>query len=70
MSTATAVEVDGEKLRALRKQRVLSIQEVADRSGLHRNVISKLERNKGGAWPESIRKIAAVLEVEPSELIR
>lgn len=68
--TPTAVYVDGDKLKELRRQRVLSIREVSERSGVHRNVISKLENNRGGAYPESIRRIADVLGVEPFELLK
>jgi transcriptional regulator with XRE-family HTH domain len=61
--------VDGQTLRRLRKQRVWLIADLARESGVHRNIISKLENNKGGAYPETIRKLAAALGVEASELV-
>jgi len=70
MSTQTLMEVDGQKLRKLRTQRVWLIGDLARESGVHRNVVSKLENGKGGAYPETIRKLARALDVDPSELIR
>jgi transcriptional regulator with XRE-family HTH domain len=70
MSTQTLMEVDGQKLRKLRTQRVWLIGDLARESGVHRNVVSKLENGKGGAYPETIRKLARALDVDASELIR
>jgi transcriptional regulator with XRE-family HTH domain len=70
MSTQTLMEVDGQKLRRLRTQRVWLIGDLARESGVHRNVVSKLENGKGGAYPETIRKLARVLDVDPSELVK
>ncbi len=69
MSTQALVEVDGQKLQRLRKRRLWLIGDLADRSGVHRNTISKLENDRGGAYPETIRKLAAALDVEPTELM-
>jgi transcriptional regulator with XRE-family HTH domain len=46
------------------------IGDLARESGVHRNVVSKLENGRGGAYPETIRKLARALDVDPSELIR
>jgi transcriptional regulator with XRE-family HTH domain len=70
MSTQVLVEVDGHKLRRLRKQRVMLIADLARESGVHRNIISKLESGKGGAYPETIRKLAKALGVESRELVK
>jgi transcriptional regulator with XRE-family HTH domain len=70
MVTQELMEVDGQKLRRLRNQRVWLIGDLARESGVHRNVVSKLENGKGGAYPETIRKLAKALDVAPSELIR
>jgi transcriptional regulator with XRE-family HTH domain len=64
------MEVDGEKLRRLRKRQVWLIGDLAEQSGVHRNVISKLENGRGGAYPETIRKLAEALQVNPAELVR
>ncbi len=70
MSTQTLMEVDGQKLRKLRSRRLWLIGDLATESGVHRNVISKLENDRGGAYPETIRKIAEALGVDPAELIK
>ncbi len=64
------MEVDGQKLRRLRRQRVWLIGDLAKESGVHRNIISKLENDKGGAYPETIRKLAEALGVESRELVK
>jgi transcriptional regulator with XRE-family HTH domain len=69
MSTQVFVEVNGEKLRRLRKRRVWLIGDLAEKSGVHRNVISKLENGRGGAYPETIRRLAEALGVDPAELV-
>jgi transcriptional regulator with XRE-family HTH domain len=70
MVTQALMEVDGQKLRRLRNHQVWLIGDLARESGVHRNVVSKLENNRGGAYPETIRKLAKALNVDPSELIR
>lgn len=69
MSTQVFMEVDGRKLRTLRKRHVWLIGDLAEESGVHRNIISKLENGNGGAYPETIRKLAEALGVEPRELV-
>jgi len=69
MSTQALVRVDGQKLRRLRERRLWLIGRLAEESSVHRNVISKLENGRGGAHPDTIRKLAAALEVDPTELL-
>ena len=69
MSTQALVKVDGQKLQKLRSRRLWLIGDLAERSGVHRNTISKLENERGGAYPETIRKLAEALDVEPTELL-
>jgi transcriptional regulator with XRE-family HTH domain len=69
MSTQMLVDVDGQKLQKLRWRRLWLIGDLADKSGVHRNTISKLENGKGGAYPETIRRLADALGVDPTELI-
>jgi transcriptional regulator with XRE-family HTH domain len=64
------VEVDGQKLQRFRRRRLWLIGDLADESGVHRNTISKLENGKGGAYPETIRRLADALGVDPTELVR
>ncbi|MGF1473076.1 MAG: helix-turn-helix domain-containing protein [Rubrobacteraceae bacterium] len=58
------------RLRELREQRVLSMRELEDLSGVSYNTIWRLETGKTGAQPRTIRKIAGVLGVEPGELVK
>ena len=69
MVTQALMKVDGQKLRRLRNRQVWLIGDLAKKSGVHRNVISKLENSRGGAYPETIRKLARALDVDPAELI-
>jgi ribosome-binding protein aMBF1 (putative translation factor) len=69
MVTQRVMEVEGQKLRRLRRQRVWWIGDLACESGVHRNVISELENGKGRAYPVIIRKLAKALDVDPTELV-
>jgi len=64
------MEVNMQRLRELRHQSVLSMRELEEASGVSYNTIWRLETGKTGAQPRTIRKIAAALGVEPSELVR
>jgi transcriptional regulator with XRE-family HTH domain len=63
------MEIDGDKLRRLRKRKLMLIGDLAERSGVHRNLISNYELNKAGAYPDTIRKLAEALGVDPRELL-
>ena len=52
-------------LRGLRQLAVLSQEQLAERSGVARDTISKLETGQRRAYPTTVRKLAAGLEVEP-----
>lgn len=56
-------------LRDLRRRAVLSQEQLAEKSGVARETISKLESGRRGAYPSTIRKLAAGLEVEPRMLM-
>jgi transcriptional regulator with XRE-family HTH domain len=56
-------------LRNFRRQAVMSQEQLAERSGVARDTISKLETGRRGAYPTTIRKLAAGLEVEPRMLV-
>jgi len=47
----------------------MSQEELAERSGVARDTISKLETGRRGAYPSTIRKLAAGLEIRPQMLI-
>jgi transcriptional regulator with XRE-family HTH domain len=62
------VEVDGAKLRELRRRRMLSLRELEQRSGVAFDNINKLENEKRRAQPRTLRKLAEAFGVEPHEL--
>jgi DNA-binding Xre family transcriptional regulator len=65
------MEVDMDRLKALRASKVLTLQELSDESGVTLNTIWRIESgyNKS-ARPSTIRKLASALGVEPSELVK
>lgn len=64
------MEVNVERLRELRRERVLSLRELEEKSGVSYNTIWRIEDGRQGAHPRTIRKLAEALGVEPKELIR
>jgi transcriptional regulator with XRE-family HTH domain len=56
-------------LRDLRRQAVMSQEDLAAKSGVARDTISKLETGQRRAYPSTIRKLAAGLDVEPRRLL-
>jgi transcriptional regulator with XRE-family HTH domain len=61
--------MDLPRLRLIRQGAVMSQEELAERSGVARDTISKLETGQRGAYPSTIRKLAAGLDVQPQLLI-
>ena len=64
------MEVNVQRLRELRRQKVLSMRELEEMSGVSYNTSWRLENGKTGEHPRAIRRIAQVLGVDPRELIR
>ena len=56
-------------LRDLRRRAVMSQEDLAEKSGVARDTISKLETGRRRAYPSTIRKLAAGLDVEPQMLL-
>jgi transcriptional regulator with XRE-family HTH domain len=56
-------------LRSFRQRAIMSQEELAERSGVARDTISKLESGHRKAYPTTIRKLAAGLDVEPQLLL-
>jgi HTH-type transcriptional regulator, competence development regulator len=63
-------EVDGQRLRQLRVQRVLSLRALAQRSGVAFDTINKLELGYRPARLVTIRKLADALGVDPTQLMK
>jgi transcriptional regulator with XRE-family HTH domain len=64
------MEVDAAMLRVLRRRRVLTMEELAEKAGVGRNTIWRLEHGVMGAQPRTIRKLAQALGVEAEDLVR
>jgi transcriptional regulator with XRE-family HTH domain len=64
------MEVNVERLKELRRERVLSLRELEERSGVSYNTIWRIEDGRQGAHPRTVRKLAEALGVKPPELIR
>ncbi len=63
------MEVDGARLREIRRASVLSQRELSRITGVAFDTISRLETGKQRAQPKTVRKLANALGVEPRELI-
>lgn len=63
------VEVNAERLRALRGSCVFSRAMLANRARVSKGTIYNLEHGKTRANPSTLRRLAKALSVEPSELI-
>lgn len=59
----------GKILKSLRKKLLLSQEDLADFSQKDRNTISDLERDQYNPSLDTIFRLAAVLEMKPSELV-
>jgi transcriptional regulator with XRE-family HTH domain len=65
-----SVEVNVQKLKELRRRKVLSMRELEELSGVSYNTIWRLETGRTNeARPRSIRALAHALGVEPHELL-
>ena len=63
------MEIDTAKLKALRDERVLSLRDLEELSGVSANTIWRLESGMHKqAHQRTIRKLASALGVEPGEL--
>lgn len=63
-------QIDGERLRSLRKERLLTQVELSRMTGVAQDSISSLETGKREAHPGTIRKLAEALGVKPTELLK
>jgi len=55
------------RLRDVRHRLALSQEELAEKSGVARSTIIKLEAGRD-AWPSTVRKLAQALGVKPADL--
>jgi DNA-binding Xre family transcriptional regulator len=66
----SSIGINVERLRELRRERVLSLRELEERSGVSYNTIWRIEDARQGAHPRTVRKLAEALGMQPFELIR
>ena len=64
------IEVDGAKLRKLRREQALSQQDIERITGIAQATLSDLEQGKRGDRTSTLRKLAEFLGVEPRELMK
>ncbi|WP_052302344.1 helix-turn-helix domain-containing protein [Bacillus sp. SG-1] len=60
----------GKVIRAHRKYKGLSQEELAHRSGFHHNHLNNIELGKAGMSHHTVFKVAAGLNVTPSQLLK
>lgn len=60
----------GDKLREFRKQKRISQEELAFKSGLHRTYISDIERGARNVSLKNIEKIAKALSVPINKILK
>ncbi|WP_416208852.1 helix-turn-helix domain-containing protein [Chloroflexus sp.] len=68
MDSITLRRLFGRRVRSLRRLRDLTQEDLADRTGLSAEYISRIERGLASPSFESIASIAKVLSVEPYSL--
>ena len=64
-----AVVYIGERLKDLRIRRALTQEELADKAGIGKNTVNRVERNLTEPHMSTLRKLAQALRVEPHELL-
>ena len=64
------LEVDGMRLRKLRREAALSQQDLERMTGVAQSTLSALEAGKRDAQPRTVRRLAEALGLEPRELMR
>ena len=64
------MEVDGTRLRRVRREHALSQRDLSRITGIAFDTISRLETGKQRAQPRTIRRLAGALRVEPRDLMK
>ena len=66
----TLRQIFASNLRRLRAERELTQEKLADLAGIDRTYVSALERQVYSASLDTIERLAGVLDVDPSELLK
>lgn len=69
MAASNFVKAFGRRVKALREERDLSQEVLADRAGLHRTAISLIETAKRASTLDTVEKLARALGVPPADLM-
>ena len=64
------MEVNGVRLRQLRREHAWSQRALARQSGVSQDTITRLETGQREAQPRTMRRLAEALGVEPRELMK
>jgi transcriptional regulator with XRE-family HTH domain len=64
------IQVNGSKIKQLRRLSALSLREMGRRSGIAYDTINKLENEQRSAQARTLRRLAEALGVEPRELMK
>jgi len=64
-----AVVYIGDRLRTLRIRRALTQQELAEKAGISKNALNRIELSKAEPHMSTLRKLAQALNVDPTELV-
>lgn len=62
------MKANGPRIRELREAKSLGIRTLADLANIHRSYLSRLERDLKTARPETLARIADVLEVPATDI--
>jgi transcriptional regulator with XRE-family HTH domain len=64
------VRIDGEKVKGARERRFFSQRELADKAGVNRNTVWRIETSgHTDVHPRTIRRLAEALSVDPASLV-
>ena len=59
----------GRKIRITRRQKGLTQEDVAEKSGMHVSTLGRIERGESNLPLQTLNKIAQVLKVKPKEIL-
>lgn len=65
-----AVVYVGNRLKELRVERALTQEELAEKAGVGKNTVNRIERNETEPHMSTLRKLADALGVEPARIVR
>lgn len=60
----------GKKIKKLRKEQKISQEELADKAGIHRTYMGKIERGESNPPMQTVNKIASALKVSLKDILQ